>query len=175
LTKAVKYDINNGRNKGGSWMRKFFLLFAVVVLVGGCKRPEKTGVLFAWEPPRGMEPTLVTVQGYHVAPNGRMSAWNEMCVMHKASRRFSSDEYVCLVDIPSGSSLMWTIRYSSPGAHGGHCFSGDWSTDPPCGGNGEDVGRVRVIQGDESVSFEPVSNGIGPMPPRYFNYSAKLP
>ncbi|MDQ7815068.1 MAG: hypothetical protein RDU25_04675 [Patescibacteria group bacterium] len=148
----------------------------LLIIIGGivwracANHPE--GLVIWWVyPPDHVPQGVVSVEGtYNEA--GRQHPWQALCEME----RRASNEYACTVDIPSGSELVFAIRYVDSKTDK-TCWTFDYSLDKPCGGNSAHVGTVTLTHESKPISYTLVSNGIaGPSgSATYFNVKTTMP
>ncbi|MFA5185816.1 MAG: thrombospondin type 3 repeat-containing protein [Patescibacteria group bacterium] len=135
---------------------------------GGAGGSGGSGVMhtltFTWTNPADhvpTTPTTVSLMGWYKDSNQVIHPWGTLC----DNMGLVSGSYVCSVDIPSGSVLVYNVKYTYNLAYLGFCWIFDHSADVPCGGNGADVGTLVVTYNGTPVTGTWVWNGTGAPPP----------
>jgi len=149
-----------------------FLLIIIGGIVWRACANHSEGLVIRWVyPPEHVSYGVVSVEGTY-NESGKQHPWQALCEME----RVASNEYACTVDIPSGSELVFAIRYVDSKTDK-TCWVFDYSNDKPCGGNGAHVGTVALAYETKPTSFTLVSNGIaGPSgSATYFNAQTTMP
>ena len=116
-----------------------------------------------WDNPDTLAPTgPVTIEGWYITPGNVVHSWDTLCTMVGTGTPATS--FACDLLIPSGSKIQFNVKYTMATAWGGYCWTYNYSTDVPCGGNGSSIGPVAVSDLGAPVVTAVRWNHTGPTP-----------